>query len=153
MVRFKSYALASLVALLAGTGVAMAQAVEGPTIAPPTVDISISPTLYNAFTQGGKIKSGGVKVTKSATGEITANAIAPAFTLGWNVVHINNCLVLYSNGYYWMFAYADNSSVYYTAVPAVQTAMAPQCSSGNYSAFLVVNTTGGWTQFYTWNFK
>ena len=143
--------IALMAALLGLAGGASAQTTEPTPV--PTVPSTVSQAFHNAATHYGKIQTGALRVTKSASGEITTNAIAAQYTLGWNIVHVVNCLVFPSGSYWWLYAYTDSGSVYFTAVPAVQTSLAPQCSTGNYTGFYVVSSGGEWTQLYTWSYK
>lgn len=144
--------VAAMASLVAGTWLADAQAVSAQS-SPPHVETAISPSFHSAITKGGKVQSGGVKIVSRQSGEITTNLIAPMFSIGWNTVHINNCLVTKVGDYWWLYAYTDSGDLFFTNIPTFQTTLSSQCSTGNYTAFNVVDSSGTWTHLFTWNYK
>lgn len=152
--QIKPLMFAALPLLVGSFGMALAQEsspITGTT--PPAAPPAISVAAHNALTQGGKLSSGSRQVSAESLDRISAATIAPAYSVGWNIVHATHCLTYYTGTYTWLYVYPEEGGVFYTNNLNIQNAFSPQCALGNYVAIYVTSSSGAWDRVYTYNFK
>lgn len=152
-VTIKPLVLSTTAFLVGSFGTSLAQVSSPITETAPALPAAISAAAHDALTHGGKIGNGSKMVSAASTDRVAAAAIAPAFTLGWNVVHASHCLTYYSGVYTWLYIYPSEGGIFYTNNLSLQAALHPQCSLGNYVAFYVVDSSGYWNQIYSYDYK
>jgi hypothetical protein len=86
--------------------------------------------------------------------DITSEAaVAPALSTGWNYIHPKNCALYYSSGYPYLYVYATDGRYFYTTNTVFQALINPACQTGNWLAFYVYNSSGSWSEVYTYTYK
>lgn len=150
----KPLVFATLAFLAGSFGMALAQESSPITgTAPPALPPEISMAAHNILTQGGKVSSGSRRVSADSLDRVAAATIAPAYGVGWNLIHATHCLTYYAGTYTWLYVYPVEGGIFYTNVPAVQNAFGAPCALGNYVAIYITSSTGTWDRIYTYDYK
>lgn len=79
-------------------------------------------------------------------------SVSPDLATGWNYIHATNCELFYSGGYPYLYVYG-NGYYFWTTSSAFQTLIEPACQTGNWLAFYVYNSSGAWSEVYTYTYK
>jgi hypothetical protein len=128
-------AMAASALLLSGIQVAHAQQSGGPALTPP---VSITPQ--------------GHWVNVSKNGTLNSTGGSKASSIGWYYVHATHCSPYYDGVNQWMYMYPQEGGDWFTTLPVFQGVMATQCAHGYWVAFYVYNTSGNWSQMWTYDF-
>lgn len=150
----KPLVFAAMAFFVGSFGMALAQESSPITgTARPAAPPAVSAAAHNALTQGGKISSGSRQVSAESLDRISAATIAPAYSVGWNIVHATHCLTYFTGASTWLYIYPEEGGVFYTNIANIQNAFNPQCALGNYVAIYVTNSSGAWDRVYTYDYK
>jgi hypothetical protein len=80
---------------------------------------------------------------------MSTNAIAPAFSSGWNSIHADHCEVYDS----YLYVYDANGNYFYTTDDKFKHVIYPACQTGNYLNFYVYDSSNHWNRVYTYTYK
>ena len=81
------------------------------------------------------------------------NGPSPQWSIGWNYVHAAYCNMFSSSGYTFLVVYPSEGGYFWTVYPQYQNVIEPDCQTGNWIAFHVIDSSGDWDQVWTYTFR
>ena len=109
----------------------------------------------NAKTNGATTIASKTGVAVSATNASSFGSTSDgnAVTVGWKFAHVSNCFFTFDGTNAVLYVYPSEGGYFSTTFAPYQALIAPACQTGNVMAFYVDDTSGDWSQLYTYTSK